>query len=93
MPLLIRKNNKSGNVIKFIIKKLYGGKLSDVNKPNKKGIIYIKSLWDNIDFNFFCKNNLILNFLFYSFFENFLIFYDHAQVNVSTHVSTFYQIL
>ena len=34
----IKKNNKVGKVKKFIISKLYGGKLNDVITPNNKGI-------------------------------------------------------
>ena len=34
----IKKKNNTGKVKKFIIRKLYGGKLNDVITPNNKGI-------------------------------------------------------
>jgi hypothetical protein len=33
----INKNNNKGKVMKFNIKKLYGGRLNDVVTPNKNG--------------------------------------------------------
>ncbi len=48
----IKKINNNGNVMKFKKKKLYGGKLYEVIKPNTKGIIKEKIL--------FCRNNVNL---------------------------------
>mgnify|MGYP001357386608 CR=1 FL=1 len=61
-------NKKTGNIKKLSIKKLYGGKLKEVNIPIKKGNKKINILLFNIDVNLLYENVLKLNFLFYSFF-------------------------
>ena len=38
---MIRKNNNTGNTIKLIINKLYGGKLNDDKRPKIKGTKYM----------------------------------------------------
>ena len=46
-------NNKTGNVKKFNIIKLYGGKLKEDRIPKNKDKIKVIFLFFNIDFNFF----------------------------------------
>ena len=41
--------------MKFIKKKLYGGKLNEVIKPSTKGIIKINALFCNNNVNLFMK--------------------------------------
>ena len=41
--------------MKFIKKKLYGGKLNEVIKPNRKGIIKVDILFCNTNVNLFMK--------------------------------------
>ena len=50
--------------MKFIKKKLYGGRLKELIKPKIKGITQINILFCKNNVNLFCENNLKLNFLF-----------------------------
>ena len=50
--------------MKFIKKKLYGGRLKELIKPKIKGIAQINILFCNNKVNLFYENNLKLNFLF-----------------------------
>ena len=47
--------SNNGKVIKFIKKKLYGGRLNEVIKPNIKGMIKVNILFCNNDINLFMK--------------------------------------
>ena len=51
----IKKINNNGKVIKFIKKKLYGGKLNEVIMPNAKGMKKVNTLFFNNNVNLFMK--------------------------------------
>ncbi len=83
------KNNKIGNVKKFINVKLYGVKPSIVIAPSKKGAINITK---NLLFSSAVKLNLKSFSQFYSFYNSLCLQYDHSLPNVKVHESKLYQI-